>query len=198
MALWYIKTSGKQYTLAPIFGMVPSSVNVWVDYALEVLYRSFKKNLMHHAGIKWPTVEQMAASALQLVNNRPNGALLDGVFAITDGCRIPCADYITPDIQNAYYEGYTQSVEVTNLFVWNFFGEKTAAINYPGSWHDSKLAYQSGLIFPMLSDEHTPPAFPSLVIAPSSGVAKQPMENCKKQEDWRNWKCSRVSRTGCC
>ncbi|PXF42602.1 hypothetical protein BWQ96_00638 [Gracilariopsis chorda] len=32
-------------------------------------------------------------------------------------------------------------------------------INYPGSWHDSKLAGISGLYWPRLSDEETPPGY---------------------------------------
>ena len=42
--------------------------------------------------------------------------------------------------------------------MWNFFGEIIhAAANYPRSWHDTKLASVSGLYFPKLSDEMTPP-----------------------------------------
>lgn len=32
-------------------------------------------------------------------------------------------------------------------------------MNYPGSWHDRKLADASGLYFPNLSDERNPPGF---------------------------------------
>ena len=32
-------------------------------------------------------------------------------------------------------------------------------INFPGSWHDNRLAYTSGLIHDKLSDEMTPPGF---------------------------------------
>eukprot|EP00171_Calliarthron_tuberculosum_P021614 IDg21614t1 len=46
-----------------------------------------------------------------------------------------------------------------NLFVWNFFGEIVfAGTNYPGSWHDSRLASASGLYHPYLT-EHTPAGF---------------------------------------
>ncbi len=69
-----------------------------------------------------------------------------------------CADYTDVDTQNAYYEGYTQNVEVTNLFVWNLFGEIIhAGLNFPSSWHDSKIAFLSGLISKKLSKEKTPP-----------------------------------------
>lgn len=70
-----------------------------------------------------------------------------------------CAHYLYKDLHNAYYEGYTGNVDVTNLFVWNFFGElKHASINYQGIWHDSKLARASGIISPKLSNE-TPEVF---------------------------------------
>ena len=57
-------------------------------------------------------------------------------------------------MQNEYFEGCTQHVEVTNLFVWNFKGEIIhAAMNFPGSWHDSKLATISGQYHYFLSDK---------------------------------------------
>lgn len=44
--------------------------------------------------------------------------------------------------------------------MWNFFGELIhAAVNFPGSWYDTKLAGASGLYFPKLSDEMTPAGF---------------------------------------
>lgn len=110
--------------------------------------------------MEWPSVEEMKESTELLQQNREFGHLLKGVFAVVDGGRMPCADYEDPDMQNAYYEGYTCSVEVTNLFVYNFKGELIhAAVNYPGSWHDNRLAMTSGLIFPNLGDEMTPPGF---------------------------------------
>ena len=71
---------------------------------------------------------------------------------------MPCADCTNANLQNAYFEGYTQAVEVTKLFVFNCFGELIhAAVNYPGSWHDTKLAAVSGLYYPKLLDEFTKP-----------------------------------------
>jgi len=71
-----------------------------------------------------------------------------------------CRLYIDTDLQNAFFEGSIQGVKVINLFVWNFYGELIhAAINYHGSWHDSKRAGVSWLEYPKLSDEMTPPGF---------------------------------------
>ena len=160
LSLWYLKTKGSVYTLCPIFSIVPASLSVWLDYSLEVLLRVVKKTSRTEFEIRWPDEGEMLASSLLLKNNRTNGPLLKGVFAVTDGGRMPCADYTDVDTQNAYFEGFTQGVEVTNLFVWNFYGELIhAAVNFPGSWHDTKLAGASGLYYPKLSDEMTPPGY---------------------------------------
>ena len=129
-----------------------------MDYALEVILRVVKRKSQKAFEIRWPKIEEIRASASLLDHNRTYRPLLQGVFAITDGGRMPCADDTDIDLQNAYFEGFTQNVEVTNLFVWNFFGEIIhAAVNYPGSWHDKKLAGMSGLYFAKLSDEMAPP-----------------------------------------
>ena len=48
-------------------------------------------------------------------------------------------------------------MQVKNLLVFNFKGELiNVALNYPGSFHDTKLAVQSGLYTLKLSDRYTP------------------------------------------
>ena len=160
LSLWYLKTKGSVYTLCPIFGIVPSSFLVWLEYSLEVLLRVVKKTSRTEFEIRWPNEGEMLASSLLLQINRTDGPLLKGIFAVTDGGRMPCADYTDVDIQNAYFDGITQGVEVTNLFVWNLYGELIhAAVNFPGSWHDTKIAGAYGLYYPKLSDGMTPPGY---------------------------------------
>ena len=160
IALWYLTCRTALYDISLTFGLVPSSVSVWLDCGLEVLYRVVTNAQNVDFQIRWPTKEEMEQSNLLLKRNRPSGERLNGVFAVTDGGRMPCADYTNSYIQNAYFEGFTQAVEVTNLFVWDFNGELIhAAVNFPGSWHDNKLAGVSGLYYPELSDEMTPPGF---------------------------------------
>lgn len=49
------------------------------------------------------------------------------------GCQLRSADYTDLELQNAYYEGYMQCVEVTNLFVFSFHGVVIhTGINYAG------------------------------------------------------------------
>lgn len=79
-----------------------------------------------------------------------------------------CVSYNDPDIQNAFWEGFTHKCEVTNLFVWNFYGECIhVAVHHVGSTHDSRMAIASGLYYPLLSD-HTPAGFS---IFPRTGQA---------------------------
>lgn len=60
--------------------------------------------------------------------------VLRSIFVITDSGRLPCSDYSYLDMQTSYYEGYTGELEVTNLFVINFFGGIIhAAVHISGS-----------------------------------------------------------------
>lgn len=70
---------------------------------------------------------------------------------------MPCPDYVHDDLQKSHYNGYKCSVEVLTLFVHKLKGEIIhSTINYPGLFHDSKLASYSELIYPSLSEDHTP------------------------------------------
>ena len=140
-----------------MFGIVPSSVSVWVDYGLTVLLEVFKDKTVREFRVKWPGQEEMDDSYNLLKMNRKHGHLLPNVFGILDGGRMPCAAFTDGNLQNAFYEGYTGNVEITNIFVFNFKGELIhSAVNFPGSWHDSKVVMASGLLLKKLSDEKTP------------------------------------------
>lgn len=100
----------------------------------------------------------MEQSAALLQANRSNGALNKSAFSVVDGRRLPCANYVNTEKQNDFYEGYTQSLELINLQVYSFQREVTrAAMNFPESWHDNKLATLTGLLYPKLAREMAPP-----------------------------------------
>ena len=83
--------------------------------------------------IRWPNEPEMRDSARLLLRNGHHGHILTGVFTVLDGGYMPCATYTDPDLQNAFWEDFTQCDEVTNLFVWNFYGEIIyAAVYFPG------------------------------------------------------------------
>lgn len=178
LSLWYLKTKSAIYQLCPIFGITPTGISVWLNYILEVLYQVVTDSNCEDFDIRWPTDEEQLESASLLESNRVHGRLLRGVFAIMDGGKMPCSEYLDTDLQNAFFEGYTEQVEVTILFVWNFRGELIhAAINFPGSWHDTELAAVSELYHPKLSDEYTRPGM--AVLADSAFVITSRVTNGK-------------------
>lgn len=70
-----------------------------------------------------------------------------------DGGWLACTDYTALDIQNAFYEGYTTKLDVKNLFAFNFKGEMIhATVNFPGSYHDSRIPNTSWLINHLLQE----------------------------------------------
>lgn len=99
----------------------------------------------------------MHTSSELLRLNKEDGSLVPNVFGVIDGDCIPCADYGYTDLENAYIEGYNGHVEVTNIFVFNFFREIIhAGVNYPGIWDERKILVASALLLDRLSNEKAP------------------------------------------
>ena len=115
LALYYLKSKDSVYKLCLIFGIVPTSAYVWLDFSLEVLSRTVTLPHMTDFAIVWPKPAEMEQSANLLRHNREHGHVLEGVFAVLDGARMPCATYEDPNLNNAFWEGFTQQHEVTNL-----------------------------------------------------------------------------------
>lgn len=153
-----MKRKGKFYQLCTFFGILLFYLSVWLDFALLVLLEAITGPQAENFYARWPSVEEKNPCVALLENNRKLGPLLKGMFGTTDGGRFKCQNYANFCLKNAYGEGYTQQEEVTNLFVVNFYGEIIhAAINYPGSWHDTQLAGISVIYNQKLFDA-TPPA----------------------------------------
>lgn len=145
--LWYLKSTELCNGLCQIFGMVQDFVAVWLEFGLEVLYQVYERSLLPMAAVSWTSLEQMEESSMLPQNKRHHGHLLRDMFGVVDGARLLCGDYIDMDLQNVFHESYTQSVEIINFLVYDFRRAIIhAALNYPGSWYDSKVAWASGLI----------------------------------------------------
>lgn len=108
LTLWFVKSKTPLYSLCPIFGVTDSRIGVWMNYGLEVLKRVVRDKDANSFEIRWPTVEEMWQSTALFENNRVNGPYLKGVFAVTDGGRMPCAGYTDSYLQSAYFEGFTK------------------------------------------------------------------------------------------
>ena len=44
MVLWHLKSKNPIYKLCPVFGVVPSTASVWIDYGLEVMSKVIEDN----------------------------------------------------------------------------------------------------------------------------------------------------------
>lgn len=160
LCLFYLRTSDIMQTICPCFGLTQSFLSTWLNYAMDVLLRMITKRGSNDFAVRWPCIEEIRYNAALLKAKRRYGIVLDRIFAVTDGARMSCVSFEEPQLQNAYYQGYNQKVEVTNLLVWAFTGEIIhAAVNYPGSWHDNRIAALLGLYWPLLSDQKTPSGY---------------------------------------
>lgn len=63
LLLLYLKSSDRQYKLAHIFGLVPSSLSVWIDYALEIMVKIIELNWNSDLRVEWPIATEMTESA---------------------------------------------------------------------------------------------------------------------------------------
>lgn len=84
------------------------------------------RDIVPEMELRWPTVSEMEESSRLFVDNRENGALLKSIFAAFDGGWFWCGEYVDANLQNAYYGGYTQVEEATNILVKKLQGGATS------------------------------------------------------------------------
>lgn len=91
--LWFLKSKACTHEICSIFGIVPFSAYVRLDFGMEVLYKVVINPRNMDFEIRLSTTNEMYESSLLLEQNRQYGTLLRGVFAVTDGARMPCTMY---------------------------------------------------------------------------------------------------------
>ena len=102
MVLWYLKGQNCLYRLCPIFGVVQSTISIWLNYALEVMIRVVQDTENCEFRISWPSTPEIISSANLLHCNSRNRHLFNVIFAVIDGGRVPCVTFGDPYPQNAY------------------------------------------------------------------------------------------------
>ncbi|KAJ2991387.1 hypothetical protein HDV02_003828 [Globomyces sp. JEL0801] len=126
----------KQKTLAQIFGFVPSPVCLYVNSVLNQLLLALEN--MQNILVTWTCVIQMKEYSLLVAKREP---LLKNTFGFVDGLNLPIRESSDLETQNAYYNGWLSGCFVSNVFVFSPTGFIIyAAINKPGSGHDSQVA----------------------------------------------------------
>lgn len=80
LALWFLKSSRQQYRICTQFGLVPASVYVWLDCALEVLFKVVKYKKIVDFAVRWPSPNEIVASSGLFLRNSALVRYLNVVF----------------------------------------------------------------------------------------------------------------------
>ena len=136
--LLYLGYQMKTKHLCLIFGIVPTTAEVTINKVMDQVCRRLRR---HPASqIVFPTQEKMAKFARMVERREP---LIKNVIGFVDGVSVPvqCSD--DELLQRAAYCGYSHDTMCNNVFAFSPEGKVIyAAINFPGSWHDSTVALQ--------------------------------------------------------
>ncbi|KZT56611.1 hypothetical protein CALCODRAFT_435526 [Calocera cornea HHB12733] len=151
LVLYWLNSTMMDKSLAQIFALIPSTITRYRAFGLDLLLRTLRA--MGEARITWPKGDQFKELSDLVVARHP---LLQGAFGSVDGLNLPTATSSDERWQNAQYNGWLHGHFTSNVLVFSTRGELIhAAINAPGSWHDSKVS--SGIYAQL--EEYTPDDF---------------------------------------
>ena len=136
--LLFLGSQMKTKHLCLIFGTVPTTTEVTINRVMRMVCRSLKRHQISE--IKFPDEDRMGHFARMVESREP---MVKNVIGFVDGVSVPvqCSD--NEILQNAAYCGYSHDTMCNNVFAFSPEGKIIyAAINFPGSWHDSAVALQ--------------------------------------------------------
>lgn len=141
LVLAFLRTCGEQRSLSLIFGTSPSRTSYYIRLGLAVLRRSISKS--EYSKVHMPSKANMAIFSAVISTKYP---ALRGAFGMVDGLKLRVMEPGDSYDQNSYYNGWLCDTYISNLLVFVPDGAIVfAAVNFPGSWHDSRVAQLSGL-----------------------------------------------------
>lgn len=136
LLLFYLGSTMQLKYLCLLFGVSPTTASeiIWNLIDKVILYLSLDR----HSKIIFPKRAQMEYYAHLVSLREPT---VTNVIGFVDGLSLPvqCGD---DDLSQAeMYNGYRSDTHCNNVLCFNPLGiVMYAAINYPGSWHDSTVA----------------------------------------------------------
>jgi len=152
LVLHYIHSCMTETSLQQIFGLVPATVDCYIQFGLRILDSTLAS--IPEACIVWPNGTKMAEYNSMIVQWHP---LLQGAFGSIDGLKLPVQVPEDPMMENATYNSWTHGHYSNQIFVFGPDGECSidvwldilifwegvildAILNAPGIWNDSHLA----------------------------------------------------------
>jgi hypothetical protein len=135
LILFWYSTTADDAVLCLIFGTTPAVTALYRDFGLKILAEILP--LVPEAKIAFPNPGEYESIAAVIALYEP---MVKNVIGFLDGCNLKLVDLEDKMRQNGYYNGWEETVWVSNLFVFLPSGVICfAALNYPGSWHDAKV-----------------------------------------------------------
>jgi hypothetical protein len=141
LSLVYYRTKGQTFTLCTIFGMTHTPLSLWLRFSRRILrYLLFEHGA---ARIIMPSIEKVQQYQMNIVAKYP---ALQDVYCFADGLKIDLQSTSNFVAQAIHYNGWTHGHYITNIFIFVPDGTLIgAAVNYPGSFHDSTVCTMGGL-----------------------------------------------------
>jgi hypothetical protein len=149
LLLRYVTTRLAYKDLSLEFGIVETTVGCVVRNLTRIVLNILEHN--DDSRIAWPNAATIRRYQEMFARRHPG--LQAGVFGVLDGLQLTCNNHTNRLIQNAFYNGWKCDTFISNILVFApdgtiFF----AVVNFPGSYHDSKVAVP---VYEML-EHHTP------------------------------------------
>ena len=135
--LLYTTSRMEMKMLCLIFGIPPTTCIRYIDMMIKLVVKRLKKNAI--ARVFFPTTDEEKSYYASLIARREPA--IQNCIGFVDGLSIPvqCCDEVIE--QNKNYNGYRHDTHINNVLAFAPTGKIIyAALNYPGSWHDSQVA----------------------------------------------------------
>ena len=125
--------------LCLIFGVPPTTCIRYINKMMKLIVKKLKNNAI--ARVYFPRTDDEKQCFASMIEQREPS--VKNCIGFVDGISIPvqCSSEITE--QNKDYNGYKHDTNVNNVLAFAPTGKVIyAALNYPGSWHDSTVSQE--------------------------------------------------------
>jgi hypothetical protein len=132
--LFYIGSRMTESEIGMLFGVLQCTVSQALRYIVPLVSERMVDNPM--ARIAFPTEAEMHDYAEMVMQREPDA---EDVMGFLDGCAMPI--HCSWEDNPSYHSDYHGTTCVNNVFLFSPAGTILyAAFNYPGRWHDSRVA----------------------------------------------------------
>ena len=114
LVLTWLRSRGPLRLLSFMFGLVPSTTNVWLRFGKRILVRVLMDN--KYAKVEMPTTDEIYKFAMMIESKHPD---LKFVWGAIDGMHVDLQIRGDHDLQRLYYNKWKSRHYITNLFLFS-------------------------------------------------------------------------------